>query len=192
MKTWIPVTRSKAIAISIVKKLIPDYSYEDDNKAHSTDEAFSNIIVENLRVAKDVMFNSLETAYSLHRELLLKDLESLRDEMDTFSDEVKARAFKWDPTKNTIWLEKLVSYDTRILHRLGKLIERVRGLHNEIVSSSGTTSQQRIVSKHSENIKQDLDEIEVMFWERDAVCNINEETREEMFEEIRQDIRKRI
>ncbi len=185
MSEWNITMKTRTMKIDSLKKFIPGYDYSTENMAHRTDEIFCSLLVENLRVCKSVMFNILETAFELHRDLLLKDFEGLRDEIDMFSDEIKARAFKWDREKSRKWLEMVVDYDYRILTSLGNLFKGIEGLHKELLSSGKGTHELRVLDEHTSRLKDKLDEIIILFKERDAVCNIKEATLEKTFDSIR-------
>ena len=98
MTEWDYVLETRASKIDTLKTLIPGYDYSSEEHAHRTDDNFCRLLVENLRESKSVMFNVLQTAFELHRDVLLKDFQQLKDELDALSDEIKARVFKWDTT----------------------------------------------------------------------------------------------
>jgi len=190
MSEWDMTMKTRAVKIGSLKKLIPGYDYSAEETAHRTDETFCSLMVENLKLSKKTMFNILETAFELHRELLLKDFEGLRDEIGVFSDEIRARAFKWDSEKSQKWLERMVDYDYRILTSLGNLIKGIQGLHKELLSSGKGVRELRTLDEHTGSLKENLDEIVILFKERDAVCNIREASLEKSFDSMRSRIRK--
>jgi len=190
MSEWDMTMKTRAVKIGSLKKLIPGYDYSAEETAHRTDETFCSLMVENLKLSKKTMFNILETAFELHRELLLKDFEGLRDEIGVFSDEIRARAFKWDREKSQKWLERMVDYDYRILTSLGNLIKGIQGLHKELLSSGKGVRELRTLDEHTGSLKENLDEIVILFKERDAVCNIREASLEKSFDSMRSRIRK--
>ena len=190
MSAWNQATGSRIIKLKSLDRLIPGYSYSEPDFAHKTDEIFCSVIVENIRTAKAVMFNVLETAYELHRELLLKDFEKFRDEMDMFSDEVKARAFKWDSSKDKNWVGRVIDYDYRILTGLGNIMTGVRELEKAFLKSKGTVKETKGLENQTRQLKAILDKLVIMFRERDVVCNISNEALEETFDEKRTEIKK--
>jgi hypothetical protein len=190
MSEWDAAVKTRAMKIGSLKKLIPGYDYSAEDTAHRTDETFCSLMVENLKLARKTMFNILETAFELHRELLLKDFEGLRDEIGVFSDEIRARAFRWDSGKSRKWLERLVDYDYRILTSLGNLVRGIQGLHKELLSSGKGIRELRTLDEHTGRLKERLDEIVIQFRERDAVCNIREAALEKSFAGMRTRIRK--
>ena len=190
MSAWNQATGSRIIKLKSLDRLIPGYSYSEPDLAHKTDEIFCSVIVENIRTAKAVMFNVLETAYELHRELLLKDFEKFRDEMDMFSDEVKARAFKWDSNKGKNWVGRVIDYDYRILTGLGNIMTGVRELEKAFLKSKGTVKETKGLENQTRQLKAILDKLVIMFRERDVVCNISNEALEETFDEKRTEIEK--
>ena len=192
MAGWDEAAGSRTLKLESLEKLIPGYSYSSRDLAYRTDEFFCRTMVANLRVAKNDMFNILNTAFELHRELLLKDFESLRDEIDVFSDEIRARAFKWDSAKSQKWLGRLIDYDYRLLTGLGNLLNGIKSLHKEFLSSKGRLKETKKLDAHTKNLTKILDGLVVMFKERDTVCNIREAGLDDDFGDIKGDIRKSV
>jgi hypothetical protein len=190
MSVWDSVRETRTMKIKSLSGFIPGYCYSTEGLAQRTDETFCSLMVENLRACKRLMFNILETAFELHRELLLREFEGLRDGIDVFSDEIKARAFRWDRNKGQRWLEKLVDYDYRILTSLGNLYRGIEGLQREFLASGRGIREARSLDEHTGLLKKGLDEIVILFKERDAICNIGESSLEDAFDEISSELRK--
>lgn len=190
MGEWEAAVDSRTMKADSLKSFIPGYDYSAREAAQRTDETFCSLLVENLRVCKRLMFDVLETAYELHRELVLKDMQRLRDDIGLFTDEIRARAFKWDPNKSRKWLEGLVDYDYRILIGLTGLVRGIHGLYEEVLSSGKGTRELRSIDGHTEALKENLNGIVTLFRERDMLCNISEEALERSFEDMKADIRR--
>lgn len=190
MSVWDAVKETRTMKIKSLSGFMPGYCYSTEELAHRTDGAFCSLVVENLRVCKRLMFNVLETAFELHRELLLKEFEGLRDEIGVFTDEIRARSFKWDRDKGKKWLERLVDYDYRILTGLGNLYRGIERLQKEFLASGKGIREARMIDEHTGKLKGNLDDIIILFRERDAICNIGESSLEDAFEEMSSDIRK--
>jgi SMC interacting uncharacterized protein involved in chromosome segregation len=123
-------------------------------------------------------------------DLLIRNFEKVRDEMEVFSDEVKSRAFSWDSAKSQKWLGKLVDYDFRILSDLGNLKKQVDGLHKELLDSGSSVRDMSQLDEHALQLKKKLDSIVVRFREREVVCNISETVLDKTFDRIRAEIAK--
>jgi hypothetical protein len=190
MSEWDATLKTRAMKIDSLKKFIPTYDYSSYEMAHTTDENLCSLVTEKLGLSKKAAFNVLETAFELHKELPLKDFEGLRDEIDVFSDEIRARVFKWSGGKTRNWLGRLVDYDYRILTGLGNLLRGIEGLHMELLSSGRVIQDYRTLNEHTGRLKERLDEIVMLFRERDAVCNIGEAALERSFAGMRTRIRK--
>jgi hypothetical protein len=188
MTAWNEASRTRKFKIGTLLGIISGYGYPSEDIAHRTDELVCRAMIENLRVTKNVMFNVLETAYEMHRELLLKDFDRLRNDIDVFSDEIKARVFRWDNEKSQKWFEKLVDYDYRLLTGLGKFVGGVRALEKEFLSTTGKTPEVRKLDEYVKGLTKLLDRMVTMFRERDAVCDIGNRTLEESFDDMREDI----
>ncbi len=190
MSEWDNATKTRTMKIRSLERYITGYSYSSEDLAHMTDETFCSLIVENLKVAKKSMFNVLETAFELHRDMLLKDFEQFRDGIGMFSNEIRARVFKWGNSKSQEWLERMVDYDYRILAGLGDLVKGIDGLHKELLASGRAVRDLREIDEHTCRLKASLDEIVTLFNERDAVSNIQEAALEKTFDTIRSRIRR--
>ena len=190
MSEWDSASGSRELKMKSLSRLVPDYDYSGEDTAHRTDENFCRLVMQNLSDTRGVMFNILQTAFELHRDLLIREFERVRDEMEVFSDEIKARAFSWDPNKSHKWLGRLVDYDFRILSELGNLRKDVGILHSELLDSGPSLRDARHLDSHASDIKKKLDSIIVKFREREVVCNISEEVLERTFDSIRARIAK--
>ena len=192
MTEWNSALEGRPAKVGSLGDMIPGYSYASKDLAHRTDEQFCMLMVENLRIAKGTMFNILHTAFELHRELLLKDFEAIKDEMDVFSDEIKARALHWDDRKSAKWLGRLVDYDYRILSSLGEIIKSARSLHKQFLSSKQSIPETRELDEATRKLRKSLDSLVVMFRERELICNIGDVVLEKTFDELRTRIRRGI
>lgn len=190
MSEWREARESRTEKVGFLEKLIPGYDYSHEDCAHATDERLCSLLVEQLREAKRTLFNTLETAYELHREMLLKDFEQLRDDLDIFSDEVKARAFEWDRSKPCEWLERLIDHDYRLISGLGNLRKELDRLHREFLSSDENAHDLRELNALIKTIERKTEDLAVLFKEREAICNIKEASLEKTFDRIRSRIRK--
>lgn len=192
MTEWDSAFEGRPARIGSLGDMVPGYSYASKDLAHRTDEQFCILMVENIKIAKGTMFNVLHTAFELHRELLLKDFEAIKDEMDVFSDEIKARVLNWDDRKSAKWLGRLVDYDYRILSSLGDIIKSARSLHKQFLSSKQSIPETRELDEATRRLKKSLGDLVVMFKERELICNIGDVVLEKTFDELRTKIRRGI
>ena len=190
MTEWERARESRTLKIKSISRLIPGYDYSGEESAHRTDDEFCRVMIENMRLAKGDMFNVLNTAFELHKDLLLKDFEAVRDEIDVFSDEIKARVFSWDRTKSRKWLGMLVDRDYRILNSVNTLLKDIKALHKDLLSSTKRVEDMKVLDSKTANLKKALDDIIFMYKEREAICNIRDASIQEDFEEIQSEIRK--
>jgi uncharacterized protein YecE (DUF72 family) len=190
MSKWRQARESRTEKVQALEKLIPGYDYSHEDLAHRTDENLCKLLVEHLREAKRVAFNILQTAFELHRDMLLKDFEKMRDELDIFSDEIKARAFDWDRDKPQEWLERLIDYDYRVVVGLGNLRRNLEGLEKEFLSAGQKVQDLKRLDEHVKRVDREIEGLVIMFKEREAVCNIKEASLEKTFDRIRSQIRK--
>lgn len=190
MSEWEEARESRTVKIKSISRIIPGYDYSGEESAHHTDDEFCRVMIENLRLAKGDMFNILNTAFELHKDLLLKDFEAVRDEIDVFSDEIKARVFRWDRTKSRKWLGMLVDRDYHILNSVNTLLKDIKALHKDLLSSTKRVEDMRKLDRETAKIKKALDEIVFIYKEREALCNIRDATIQEEFDEICSRIRK--
>jgi hypothetical protein len=192
MSDWKQAVVTRKSKIDNLNQLIPGYNYSTRGYAQRTDDGFSSLMIANLRICKKRVFDILDTAFSLQRDLLLKDFERLRNEIDTFSDEIKARAFKWDTGKTRPWLERLVDYDYRILTDLGNLYKGIEALHDLLLDSNRSVSDLKALDRETRKLQESLDSLVLQYRERELVCNISEAVLEKNFRAMVSKIRKGI
>ena len=108
---------------SSLKNIVPLHNYLDRDTAHLTDEWLSRIIVEGIREAKKDLLDSLNRAFESSHESL-EDLRRVRDVLDVFSDELKARDFECRHPPSQEVHNRIQSLDRQIM----KHMESIKGL----------------------------------------------------------------
>src|SRR4030067_1951439 len=106
--SWKEVKTKMWARIKEIEKLIPSYDYSEKHSMMATDEKMTDIIHQELRTSKKLLFNILEGAYEQQKEGLTNDLQKIRDEVDVFLDGVKIKHVKWPETIPEEFLEKIV------------------------------------------------------------------------------------
>lgn len=190
MTHWNEAAESRSQKVELLEGLVPGYNYSHEDMAHRTDERLCKLLVYNIGEAKKSMFHILQTAFELHRELLLRDFERLRDELDIFSDEIKARAFEWDKNKPQEWMERLIDHDYRIVTGLGRLKADIKALEKAFLASGEAPRELKRLDSLIKPIDREIEELVMMFKEREAICNIKDTSLDKTFEAIRSRLRK--
>jgi hypothetical protein len=189
MTEWEEAAAARGSKISSMSGVIPGYGYATRADAQRTDETFCSVMVENLREAKAIMFNVLETAYEMQRDLLLDEFQALRDDIDVFGDEVKARAFHWDHYKPAEWLGRLIDHDYRTLSLLAEFFIGVHDLEKAFLDSKETVQDIKKLEQDVKTLRAKLDELVSMFRERDAICTVQSNALEETYRDRQKEIR---
>ena len=121
MSKWKDARQKKASMVEFIEKHIPRYDYSEKSQAEVTDEKLCELITSMIREMKDLLFNIIHTGFESHKQLLEKDFVKIRDELDVFSDEIKARHFVWDRGIPQEWMERMISYDFEIIRGMEKM-----------------------------------------------------------------------
>ena len=119
--SWKEVKTKMWARIKEIEKLIPSYDYSEKHSMMATDEKMTDIIHQELRTSKKLLFNILEGAYEQQKEGLTNDLQKIRDEVDVFLDGVKIKHVKGPDRIPEEFLEKIVTHDSEILKELPRL-----------------------------------------------------------------------
>ncbi len=181
--------------------MVREYSYEDGQTSMVTDEKVCNLLLKEMRRAKQLLFFLEETLYSLQMDDGRTDdnLSLLKTESDIFVDEVRMRYCEWKGMDQTL-LEKLVAHDY-------KLITEARGLNGLLESANEKSMQlknlrigQKTVNREIwEAIRKDIsgaeeriDRIVRTFKERESICNIKPLSLERTLEAEKERIRKTV
>lgn len=183
MSVWEKVLVTRASKVEEIRRVIPNYDYSAEDSAHRTDESICQLLVNGLHEAKDTLFNLAHTEFELKKDALSNAFQEMRDCVDTFSDEIKARHFDWDRDSTEKWLERIVDHDYNLILGLLKLTRELEDAV-EAMKEGNQDMQDRI-----ETLSKGLDELISNFKERDIICNIKEITLERTFQKIRAEMR---
>ena len=199
MVDWEEV-RSLASEAGPMEKLIRGYSYSEKDKAIRTDEKVCHHFVNGIREAKGILFNIIELLYELEKkEPLSAHLQKLKDELDIFSDEVKARYCEWKGL-NVKWTVELVKHDHDLITGLEVLNMRLRRLNKEVLDDkallSGDQDAENRLWEHVKGqfpaIEERIDSLATLFKEREGICNLRPLALDKTFDFIQKRIEKQI
>ncbi|MBI2675053.1 MAG: hypothetical protein HYX24_01240 [Candidatus Aenigmarchaeota archaeon] len=192
MEGWKKARDETYPIVKELARIAPGYSYEDEGKAIATDQKVTDVIVRALRSCKNRLFFTIQLLYELQHESLNNGLEDLRDEIDIFSDEIKARRCKWSYSSVEL-LKKLVRQDYRFITMLKELDSMLETVHNDALEMKEIRYGHKAefepgkVSRLKQDIKKAfgmVQELVVLFREREAICNLEAATLEKTFERI--------
>ena len=196
MSRWKEARQKKASMVRFIEKLIPVYDYSEDSRAEVTDEKFCELLTDIIREMKGILFNIINTGFESHKQFLEKDFEKIRDELDIFSDEIKARHFEWDRGISQEWIEKVISYDFEIIRTTEKMRHYLNELFTRFVNAEKPGSRNfsedkwREMKKTADLLYDMAENLAVLFKERDAAANIKQGTFQKTFDSIRKRMRK--
>ena len=145
-----------------------------------TDEKVCSLLVRGIREAKTKIFNIVELLYELEKkEPVSRHLQTLKDELDIFSDEVKARYCSWKELDGK-WLKNLVSHDMKLVMGLKDLNEQLQKMYERVLNDRSLVSESdahekklwQFIDKHLPEIAENVDDLVVLFKEREGLCNL--------------------
>lgn len=186
--------------IKYIEKLVEGYSYADGHSAVITDEKFCSLLIRRIRESKATIFNMIEFLYEVEREEpLSRDLQRLKDELDIFSDEIKARFCDWADLDEH-WIRKLVWHDVSLIKGLEKLNEELQEIYEKLIRdkslATGPGEDDRklweFVKSRLPGIGRQVDGMVVMFKEREGICNLRPLSLEKTYDKIREKIGEQI
>ena len=190
--------KARGETLNVVKKLekiIPDYSYQDTEASLVTDDKICSLLVDKLGKSKIHLFDLTSYLYTIHREdKINRILVGLRDSIDIFSDEIKARYCKWRNVPSE-WLRKIIRYDRDLIKGVNKLYDDIETMKSSIFHMKRMRIHKKNVeimpeewNKYKRQVKRiddDLDELVRLFKEREAICNLRAISLDKTFQSIR-------
>ncbi len=187
---WPDVVKKHKSMVAKLEKEIKGYGYGDENQTISTDGQLCAWLVAQLRQAKKRLFNIIETLYGLHLESRLDKLaEELRDAVDVFSDEIKARHLRCRPSP---LLEELVRHDDQIIEGIKFLNTELEKLYDRMMAGlkqpyDGRRDQEmwQAIKTQLLALRDQLEDVVRLFKERDAICNIKPLSLQKTYEMMR-------
>ena len=201
MGEWEKARNEMLNQVGEMEKLIPGYSYSDKADALHTDEKLCELVVRKIRESKDKLFHVIQFLYESDvEERLDKDLQMLRDELDIFSDEIKARYCEWK-ILTVGWIKKAIDHDIGLVRGTEKLNKMLDELLKQALKLEKVKVDHMILKdpkfwekmeKKTKDAEKQADELVRLFKEREAICNIKAVDLEKTYEKIREDIRKKI
>jgi len=199
MDDWEQV-KSLAPETKKMEKLIQGYSYATKQLAVITDENVCQNIVKGIRQAKVSLFNVIELLFEIEKEEpLSKSIQILKDELDIFSDEVKARYCDWKE-QNTKWMIRLIKHDHEIVSGIASLNIILQNMYEELLRGRSLLSENELeqgrlwakLKKQLPEIEERVDKLVTLFKEREGICNLKPMSLEKTFKSIQEKISKQI
>ncbi len=183
-------TKAKMWArIKEIEKSIPSYDYSEKHRIIATDERITDIMHDELRKSKKVLFSILETSYERQRESLTTDLKKIRDEIDVFLDGVKVKHVRWPDSIPEDFLEKIVVHDSEILRELPRLNSELGEIRKLLLGMDGQDlSDREQLAKLNNKImelKGRVNGLVQLFREREFLLNLKNVHTEREYEESR-------
>ena len=189
---WKEVKTKMWARIKEIEKDIPAYDYSEMHHMIATDDKVKDLMVDELRRSKKLLFNILEGAYEQQKEGLTPDLQKIRDDIDIFLDEVKVKhEIKWPQKIPEEFLEKIVTHDSEILRDIPRLNGELEEIHKHILGMEkpGTSlfdrEQLDKLNAKTLSVKNHAAEIVKLFKERELLLNLKHIHREHEYDELR-------
>jgi hypothetical protein len=195
LSKWKDAKQKKGSMVKFIEKLIPAYGYSDKSRAEVTDEKFCELLTDMIREMKDLLFNIINTGFESHKQILEKDFVKIRDELDIFSDEIKARHFVWDRGISQEWMEKIISYDFEIIRSTEKIRHHLNGVFDKFLKAEKPGSKMfdedkwKDIKKTTDLLYGMAENLAILFKERDTIANIKKISLDRTFDSIRKRLR---
>ena len=197
MDAWETASSELYTRIKELKGKLRNYSYKDEHDSLLTDERLCSFLVQEISEAKKQAFAISDLLFSLQLgEGLLPLTDTVRDELDIVSDEIKARYCTWKELKLP-FMKKIVRHDFHLVQEAAALRENLEILLNGIITE---TKQRRKPGKlfwkrirgGLQEVRKNTRELVVQFKEREALCNIHPLTLERSFQNIQKEIQGKV
>jgi hypothetical protein len=188
---WKEVKTKMWARIKEIEKSIPSYDYSEKHHIMATDEKMTDLIHDELRKSKNLLFNILENSYEQQKEGLTNDLQKIRDDIDIFLDGVKIKHVKWPEAIPEEFLEKIVIHDSEILREIPKMNSELEDIEKQILGMEkpGTSLFDRELldklNAKTLDIKNHVNGLVKLFKERELLLNLKHVHREHEYEELR-------
>ncbi|MCX6814989.1 MAG: hypothetical protein NTY20_05060 [Candidatus Aenigmarchaeota archaeon] len=189
---WKEVKTKMWARIKEIEKLIPSYDYSEKHYMISTDEKMTDLVHDELRKSKKILFNIIENSYEQQKEGLTTDLQKIRDDIDIFLDGVKIKHVKWPETIPEEFLEKIVIHDSELLREIPRLNSELEEIEKQllVMEKPGTSlfdrEQLDKLNARTLAIKNRVAELVRLFKERELLLNLKHVHREHEYEELRE------
>ena len=200
MNAWEKAKGETSNLVKEIEKTIPGYDYSDKAKAIATDEMICEFFIKEIRTAKDKLFNIIGTLYELQLEKVMNgSFQNLKDELDVFSDEIKARYCEWKDIPKD-WLRKIIRHDANLITGLQNLNKTLEDLFQSIMLElkkpkeevMGDVKYLTRLKNEAKDIEKQIDNLVILFKEREIICNIKPASFEKTYQMLRAKIKKTV
>jgi hypothetical protein len=197
MDHWKAASGEAYSQVKDIEKVIKKYSYRDEASSHRTDELISRFLIDSLFISKKLLYSISDLLFSLHlADDILDKIQDLRDEIDHVSNHIKIRNYKWKNIPH-VFLVRIINHDHELLERAKKLNIDIEILFNGILteakkSRKGRLPEEKFWGSVRDSIRilsEELRELDIIFKEREALCDIHHLTLEKTYREAQKIIR---
>lgn len=190
---WKEVKTKMFARIKEIEKSVPGYDYSEKHHVIFTDDRIKDVILDELRKSKKILFWIVETAYEQQKEGLVKEAHSLRDDIDIFLDHVKIKhhSSAWPETIPQEFLQKIVMHDSEILREIPKLnslldeIKKMALVIERPGASLFDREQLDLLNRKLLEAKKRADDLMRLFKEREALFELKKLHKERILEDLR-------
>ena len=189
---WKDVKTKLWARVKEIEKDIPSYDYSEVHHMTATDDKVKDLVVDELRKSKKLLFNILETAYEQQKEGLTTDLHKIRDDLDIFLDEVKVKhEVRWPQKIPEEFLEKIVAHDSEILRAIPRLNGELEDIEKHMLGmekpGSNLFDREQLDKLNGKtlSVKNHASEIVRLFKERELLVNLKHIHREHEYDELK-------
>lgn len=163
MSEWVKAEREVKEAKEI-GKYIHDYSYINEEKSKQTDKKLRDLISKELKKSKDLLFNIMELAYKEEVDRVANEIQSVRDEIDIFLNEISIIKSKWNKISKEGYI-KIIKSDLTLIRNVKQLNEILNIIYNQVLSSKA-----KDLIRKGEELRKYIYQLRGVFKERGDVC----------------------
>ncbi|MBI4019718.1 MAG: hypothetical protein HY367_00170 [Candidatus Aenigmarchaeota archaeon] len=178
---WKDVSNRDAWRIREIERFVKPYDYSTREKSIATDDKVCEFFIKQLREAKGKLFNTIQLMFERQMKGL-EAFESVRQDVDIFSDEVKVRHCEWRDVKPE-WVGKIMEIDLELIRGTQELLAVLHEVYEEalnwkkirLIDHAAMVYDPDIEKKlvrYARGVRLMVGDLARTFQERDMVCNL--------------------
>lgn len=191
---WAFAKKNKGNEFNQMQKRIPFYSYADKRIAILTDKRFCVELRSELVRSKILFSDALD--WVIKANIDDKQISRVKDEFDILLDEIEIKPNKWDERIPGEFLEKVMEYDWELVQKSIALFDDldvlIKDLYKAVEERKIDKPMLSKLSIEMDVVNEKVDDIAIMFREREAAFEIRTLGYKDAFGRIKERIRKAI
>ena len=185
--------------VTRLSKMLKVYSYRNPESCTVTDENLFRFLTGGLSAAKNTLHHASDLLFSLQLgEGLLDAIHDVRNAIDILSDEMKASHIEWRQLPRQ-FLVRIIRQDNALVEKASQLNADCESLLSSILrqTKAGKRAGRYLIGRDFwdsvraalRKLEGEVEELRILFREREALCNLHTLTLERSFRQIQKEIR---